>query len=111
MLKRYERYMRVYSSADPDKAAEALGYYPISMSYRTSEEVEAGDVLYTNLRYSAYASARRAPDGGYKRGMVLESPETGERYHVLVPTLSGKVWIMKVERAMLNGEGETYGRF
>ena len=104
MLKRYEKYMKVYSPTTDEGKGEGMGYYPVSLTFRTSEEVEAGDVLYTNLRYTAYGRRHRAPAGGYRRGMILEDADGGE-YHVLVPTLVEDLWILKVERVMQNGEG------
>lgn len=104
MLKRMERYMRIYSPSDKGEG-ELLGYFPLSVSYRTSEEVEAGDVLYTNLRLMMYADSRRSPVGGYKRGMVIDSMDGAERYHVLVPIQLGRLWILKAERVMSDGDG------
>ena len=109
MLKRYERYVRVYSPEENGVGGDFLGYYPVAMPYRTSEEVESTDVLYANLRYTAYGKVSRAPAGGYRRGMTFEG-DGGERYHVLVPVRIGRLWLMKVERVMCHGEGETYGR-
>ena len=106
MLKRRERYMRVYSPATEDSYGEFLGRFPVSISYRTSEEVESDDLVYTNLRLSAYAERHRSPSGGYRRGMTLEEDSGSERYHVLVPVLSGRLWILKLERCMTNGDGE-----
>jgi len=109
MLRRYDRYVKVYSPEEDGAGGEFLGYYPVAMTYRTSEEVESGDVLYTNLRYSGYGRVRRAPAGGYRRGMTLEG-DGGERYHVLVPVRIGRIWLLKLERVVQDGEGEDYGR-
>jgi len=103
MLKRSERMMKVYSPTDGEP--EFLGHYPVSMSYRTSEEVAAEDMLYTNLRLSVYADRCRSPEGGYRRGMVLESDDGKERYTVLVPVIAGRTWILKTERVMFVGDG------
>ena len=105
MLKRCERFMRVLLPL-PDGSEKLLGSFPVSFSYRTAEEVTSGDMLYTNLRFSVYADRRRSPAGGYKRGMILESDDRSERFHILVPILTGRLWIMKAERVLLNGEGE-----
>lgn len=108
MLKRYRRKMKLYAPADHGQG-ELIGYYPVSVSFRTSEEVESGDMLYTNHRYSAYCDRSRAPVGGFTRGMILEG-DGGERYHILSPVLAGKLWVMKVQRTLMNGEEETCGR-
>lgn len=108
MLKRYGRKMKLYAPADHG-LGDFIGYYPVSMSYRTSEEVESGDMLYVNHRYSAYCNASRAPESGFVRGMTLVG-EGGEHYHVLSPVLAGRLWVMKVQRVLLNGEEESYGR-
>lgn len=102
MLKSLERYMKVYAPSD-DGRGEFLGYYPIAVSYRTSEEVESGDMLYTNLRLSLYGDRHRSPSGGFVRGMVIESDDASERYFVLVPILTGRTWILKAERVMMDG--------
>jgi len=91
--------MKVYA---PE--GELLGRYPVSVSYRTAEEVEAGDMLYTNLRLSVYADRHRSPSGGYLRGMVLESEDGQTRYRVLVPVLSGRTWVIKAEAVMTDGD-------
>lgn len=105
MLKRHERYMKLFS---PEEAGERqfLGYFPVSVSYRTAEEVEAGDMLYTNLRLNIYCDRRRSPSGGFRRGMLFESAGGGERYHVLVPVSVGRLWCLKAERVMTDGDGE-----
>lgn len=104
MLKRHERYMKLFS---PEKNGERefLGYFPVSVSYRTAEEVEAGDLLYTNLRLSIYSDRRRSPSGGFRRGMLLESLGGEEKYHVLVPVIVGRMWCLKAERVMSDGDG------
>ncbi len=96
--------MRVYAPSDTD-VGEFLGCFPVSVSYRTSEEVESGDVLYTNLRLSLYCDRYRSPEGGYKRGMIIDSMDSTERYHVLVPMLIGRTWVLKAERVMSGGDG------
>lgn len=105
MMKRHERYMKLYAPLTESGEGEFMGYFPVSVSYRTSEEVEANDVRYTNLRLSVYADRHRSPSGGYRRGMVLESIDGSERYHVLVPILIGRMWILKTERVMMSGDG------
>lgn len=106
MLKNRERHMKLYAPLTEEGEGKYLGSYPMSFSYRSSEEVETGEVLYTNLRLSAYADRRRAPRGGYRRGMVITDESGAERYHVLVPVLAGRLWIMKIERVITNGDGE-----
>ena len=106
MLKQREKYMKVYSPSMEDSGGEFLGRFPVSISYRTSEEVESNDLVYTNLRLSAYAERHRSPSGGYRRGMTLEDDSGLVRYHVLVPVLSGRLWVLKLERCMTNGDGE-----
>lgn len=96
--------MRVLMPTE-DGGEKLLGSFPVSFSYRTAEEVATEDVLYTNLRFSVYADRRRSPAGGYKRGMILESVDKDERYHILVPILAGRLWIMKAERVLMNGDG------
>lgn len=104
MLKRRERYMKLYAPAESGMG-EFMGYFPVSLSYRTSEEVESGDVLYSNLRVSVYCDKHRSPEGGFVRGMILESLDGGERLHVLVPVCVGRFWLLKTEMTMENGEG------
>ncbi len=99
ILKRRSKYMKLYT---PD--GEFLGRYPVSVSYRTAEEVESGDVLFTNLRLSVYADRHRSPSGGYIRGMILESEDGGDRYRVLVPVMSGRMWVIKAEAVMADGD-------
>ena len=99
ILRRRERYMKVYSPC-----GEPLGTFPAAISYRSSEEVETGDVNYTNLRLSVYADRHRSPSGGYLRGMILESDDGREKYRILVPVVSGRMWVMKAEALMLDGD-------
>lgn len=103
MLKRFERRVRVYAPAVD--GGEVLGEYPVTMSYRTSEEVEENDLWYTNVRFTVYAERHNSPAGGYRRGMFLESEDGRERYRVLVPVEAGRMWLMKAERVMTDGEG------
>lgn len=105
MLRRFERIMKVYSPATDETQGEGMGYYPVSLTLRTSEEIASEDVLYSNVRYIIYGKKHNAPDGGYRRGMILEDMD-GARYHVLVPILVGRCWIMKAERVMENGDSE-----
>ncbi len=37
--------------------------------------------------------------------MLLESIDGSEKYHVLVPVMVGRMWILKTERVMVNGDG------
>lgn len=108
MLNRFRRKMKLYAPADSG-IGELIGYYPVSVSYRTSEEVESGDMLYTNHRYVIICPATRAPRSGFLRGMILEG-EGGERYHILSPVLAGRYWVMKAQRTLMNGEEESHGR-
>ena len=106
MLKRYERRIKVFEDGgDEGKDGAYLGYYPLSFCYRTSEETEESDMLFSNLRCTAYGDAARAPDGGYRRGMKLVSPDGG-RYTVLVPVRVGRLWILKLEHPVYNGDCE-----
>ena len=107
MLKRLERMMNVYSPAEEyGSTGNLIGQFPLSFSFRTAEEVESGGVMYTNLRVTALSMADRSPDGGYRRGMTIEDENGCERYHVLVPVRVGRIWILKLERVMENGDGE-----
>ena len=108
MLKRSQKKMKLYAPADAG-TGKFIGYYPVSVSFRTSEEVESGDMLYTNHRYVIFCSAARAPEAGFCRGMILEG-DVGERYHILSPVLAGRLWIIKAQRTLMNGEEESYGR-
>lgn len=103
MLKRCERYMKVFAPSDTDEG-DMLGYFPLAVSHRTSEEVESHDMIYTNLRLSLFGDRHRSPSGGYTRGMIIESQDGRERYRVLVPVLTGRTWVMKAERVMMNGD-------
>ena len=106
MLKRYERRIKIFEDdADEGKDGAYLGYYPLSFCYRTSEEAEESDMLFSNLRCTAYGDAARAPDGGYRRGMKLISPDGG-RYTVLVPVRVGRLWILKLEHTVYSGDCE-----
>ena len=107
MLGRRQRMMTVYApSGEYGAKGERLGEFPLSMSYRTSEEVESDGLLYTNLRITAYAGAHRAPAGGYLRGMTITNGGGDERYALLVPVRAGRLWILKLERVMTDGDGE-----
>lgn len=106
MLKRCERYMRVFAPSDSDEG-EMIGYFPLAVSHRTSEEVESHDMAYTNLRLSLFGDRHRSPLGGYTRGMIVQSIDGMERYRVLVPVLTGRTWVIKAERVMMNGDGGT----
>lgn len=103
MLKRLERSLRVYAPAEGGEG-ELLGYYPMSVSYRTAEEVESGDMRYTNLRLTGFADRNRSPEGGYRRGMVITDDSGAERYHVLVPVAVEKMWILKLEQVLMGGD-------
>lgn len=106
MLKRYEKRVKIFEGGDEGKDGAYLGYYPLSLCYRTSEEVGEGDMLFSNLRCTAYADASRAPAGGYRRGMRLESPDGEGYYTVLVPVRVGRLWILKLERTLYSGDCE-----
>ena len=103
MLKRCEKTYRVFAPREGGGAGEELGYYPLSLSGRTSEEVESGDIMYTNYRLAAFAEKTRAPAGGYKRGMILTG-DGGEEYHVLLAAPAGRLWNLKLERVVYGGE-------
>lgn len=104
-MKHLETSAEVYAPVTDEGDGALLGHYPVVISYRSAEEVESGDVQYTNVQYTVLGDVNRAPSGGFRRGMVIE-PEGGGRYHVLTAVTAGRIWIMKALRAVTNG-GET----
>lgn len=65
-------------------------------------EVSSDGVERSRVTASACVRRELAPDGGFVRGMVLVRGR--ERYRVLSAVLCSRLWVLRLERTVMDGE-------
>lgn len=68
----------------------------------TGEEISEDDIERTRQRYTGCVRLERSPLGGFVRGMKLVSGEA--EYNVLSAVLCGRVWLLSLDRIIMEGE-------
>lgn len=65
-------------------------------------ELSGDEIVRSRRRYTGCIPRERAPSGGFARGMALR--RGGAEYRVLAAVLCGRMWVLDLSRALMDGE-------
>ena len=102
-----EKEYELFLPDDVDMLGNVTTIYPLgsvrcAISYLSGEESTDEDMERSRLRYTGAVRRECSPSRGFSRGMRLVS---GDRaYTVCSARLEGRLWILALERCVLNGD-------
>ena len=96
-----ERRCELFSPAEGGRE-KPLGTFALALSEGASTELSEGSVIRARQSATALARLETAPDGGFRRGMTLRCD--GKRWRVLSAAKHRRVWSLRLERVVMDGE-------
>lgn len=96
-----EKNYTLFSPA-PGGGERRVGEIGALISLLGEQEHEEGGVKSSRMRATACVRRECAPEGGFVRGMLLARGR--ESYRVLSATLCSRLWMLRLERIVMDGE-------